>query len=300
MGDVYRAKDTELGRDVAIKVLPDALARDPERLARFKREAKVLASLNHPNIGQIYGVESQALVRELVEGATLKGRLAIETALNYARQIAEVLEAAHEKGIVHRDLKPANIMVTPAGVVKVVDFGLARAARAGLGQMNWAHECGANRFRLAPHGAPSDVALRGRLFALAPLHRDLPQIRGFVLAQLGTIELVRLASRPVPELGERATSAGAREHQLQALLCPSLLRINQSPHSQDRRPARVHVQEPEDRSAGLAVQVLDPVRSRLHHPISRAELERNLGRHCRPYLCRSGTGRNHQGGGRYH
>jgi len=137
MGDVYRAKDTELGRDVAIKVMPDALARDPERLARFKREAKVLASLNHPNIGQIYGVESQALVRELVEGATLKGRLAIETALNYARQIAEVLEAAHEKGIVHRDLKPANIMVTPAGVVKVVDFGLARAARPWIGQMSW-------------------------------------------------------------------------------------------------------------------------------------------------------------------
>ena len=128
MGEVYRAKDTELGREVAIKVLPDALARDPERLARFKREAKVLASLNHPNIGQIYGVESQALVMELVEGETLKGPLPIETALNYARQIAEALEAAHEKGIVHRDLKPTNIMVTPAGLVKVLDFGLATAA----------------------------------------------------------------------------------------------------------------------------------------------------------------------------
>ena len=102
MGEVYRAKDTGLDREVAIKVLPDALARDPERLARFKREAKVLASLNHPNIGQIYGVESQALVMELVEGETLKGPLPIETALNYARQIAEALEAAHEKGIVHR------------------------------------------------------------------------------------------------------------------------------------------------------------------------------------------------------
>jgi len=128
MGEVYRAKDTGLDREVAIKVLPDALARDPERLARFKREAKVLASLNHPNIGHIYGVEPQALVMELVEGATLRGPLPIETALNYARQIAEALEAAHEKGIVHRDLKPANIMVTPAGVVKVVDFGLATAA----------------------------------------------------------------------------------------------------------------------------------------------------------------------------
>ncbi len=133
MGEVYRARDTELGRAVAIKVLPDAVARDPERLARFKREAKVLASLNHPNIGQIYGVESQALVMELVEGETLSslvkpGPLPMETAVHYARQIVEALEAAHEKGIVHRDLKPANIMVTPAGVVKVLDFGLAKAA----------------------------------------------------------------------------------------------------------------------------------------------------------------------------
>jgi serine/threonine protein kinase/Tol biopolymer transport system component len=133
MGQVYRAKDTRLGREVAIKVLPDALAQDPERLARFNREAKVLASLNHPNIGHIYGVESQALVMELVEGETLSshlkpGPLPIETALHYARQVAEALESAHEKGIVHRDLKPANIMVTPAGLVKVLDFGLAKAA----------------------------------------------------------------------------------------------------------------------------------------------------------------------------
>jgi serine/threonine-protein kinase len=128
MGEVYRARDTELGREVAIKVLPDALARDPDRLARFKREAKVLATLNHPNIAQIYGVESQALVMELVEGETLQCPLPIKTALGYARQIAEALEAAHEKGIVHRDLKPANIMVTPVGLVKVLDFGLAKAA----------------------------------------------------------------------------------------------------------------------------------------------------------------------------
>ena len=131
MGVVYRAKDTRLGREVAIKVLPDSLAQDPDRLARFNREAKLLASLNHPNIGHIYGVESQALVMELVKGETLasqiKRPLPIQTALNYARQIAEALEAAHEKGIIHRDLKPANIMVTPAGVVKVLDFGLAKA-----------------------------------------------------------------------------------------------------------------------------------------------------------------------------
>jgi serine/threonine-protein kinase len=126
---VYRARDTKLDRDVAIKVLPAALAQDPERLARFEREAKVLASLNHPNIAQIYGIEDRALVMELVEGQTLPGPLPIETALNYAKQIAEALEAAHEKNI-HRDLKPANIMITPAGVVKVLDFGLAAVAQS--------------------------------------------------------------------------------------------------------------------------------------------------------------------------
>ncbi|MGP0075389.1 MAG: protein kinase domain-containing protein [Bryobacteraceae bacterium] len=133
MGEVYRGRDMKLDREVAIKILPDALAHDPERLARFEREAKVLASLNHPNIAQIYGIEEssgvRALVMELVPGETLaeaeKTPLPLETTLNYARQIAEALETAHEKGIVHRDLKPANVMITPAGVVKVLDFGLA-------------------------------------------------------------------------------------------------------------------------------------------------------------------------------
>ncbi len=128
MGEVYRAKDTKLDREVAIKILPESFAQDPDRLARFEREAKVLASLNHPNIAQIYGVEDRALVMELVEGEALKGPLPVDTALDYSKQIAEALEAAHEKGIVHRDLKPANIMITPAGVVKVLDFGLAKAA----------------------------------------------------------------------------------------------------------------------------------------------------------------------------
>jgi serine/threonine protein kinase/Tol biopolymer transport system component len=129
MGEVYRAKDTKLEREVAIKVLPAALAHDPERLTRFEREAKVLASLNHPNIAQIYGIEelssSRALVMELVPGQTLQTPLPQSQALRIAVQIAEALEAAHEKGIIHRDLKPANIMITPAGVVKVLDFGLA-------------------------------------------------------------------------------------------------------------------------------------------------------------------------------
>jgi serine/threonine-protein kinase len=130
MGEVYRAHDTKLGRDVAIKILPAALAQDPERLARFEREAKVLASLNHPNIAQIYGIEDRALIMELVDGETVKGPFPLETALNYAKQIADALEAAHDKNIIHRDLKPANIMITPAEVVKVLDFGLAAVAQS--------------------------------------------------------------------------------------------------------------------------------------------------------------------------
>src|SRR5215831_4349798 len=132
MGVVYRATDTKLSRDVAIKVLPERFAHDSGRMTRFQREAQVLASLNHPNIGAIYGVEERALVTELVEGPTLaeriaRGALPMEDALSIARQIAEALEYAHERGIVHRDLKPANIKVTMEGRVKVLDFGLAKA-----------------------------------------------------------------------------------------------------------------------------------------------------------------------------
>ena len=156
MGEVYRARDTRLGRDVAIKILPRAFTADPDRLARFEREARVLASLNHPHIAAIYGIEEapvnagphrlpgppvRALVLELVEGETLAERIAragsrerpINDALDIARQVAEALDAAHEKGIVHRDLKPANIKVTPQGVVKVLDFGLAKL-EAGLSE----------------------------------------------------------------------------------------------------------------------------------------------------------------------
>jgi serine/threonine-protein kinase len=133
MGEVYRARDTKLNRDVAIKVLPDLFAHDEERRARFGREAQVLAALNHPNIAAIYGLEESgstaALVMELVEGETLETaeRRPLADTLSIARQIADALEAAHEKGIIHRDLKPANIKVTPGGVVKVLDFGLAKA-----------------------------------------------------------------------------------------------------------------------------------------------------------------------------
>src|SRR5437588_8546269 len=136
MGEVYRARDTKLNRDVAIKILPAAFAIDPDRLARFAREAQVLASLNHQNIGAIYGIEdsgaTQALVLELVDGPTLADRIArgpipLDEGLAIARQIAAALEAAHALGIVHRDLKPANIKVRSDGAVKVLDFGLAKA-----------------------------------------------------------------------------------------------------------------------------------------------------------------------------
>ncbi|KAB2959507.1 MAG: serine/threonine protein kinase, partial [Thermoanaerobaculia bacterium] len=137
MGLVYKAKDFHLGREVALKVLPEAFTADPERVARFEREAKMLASLNHPNIAQIYGLEQgdgtrRALVMELVEGPTLADRLAsgalpLDESLSIARQIAEALEEAHERGIVHRDLKPQNIKASIEGRVKVLDFGLAKA-----------------------------------------------------------------------------------------------------------------------------------------------------------------------------
>src|SRR5262245_51722247 len=135
MGEVYRARDTKLKRDVAIKILPDEFTRDRDRVGRFQREAEVLASLNHPNIAAIYDLQeakqTRFLVLELVEGETLaeriqRGPIPIEDVLAIARHICEALEAAHEKSIIHRDLKPANVKITPDGKVKVLDFGLAK------------------------------------------------------------------------------------------------------------------------------------------------------------------------------
>src|SRR5438874_10594805 len=142
MGEVYQATDAKLGRSVAIKLLPEAFTHDADRASRFDREARVLASLNHPNIATIYGVEESGgrkfLVMELVKGPTLADRIAqgalpVDEALAIAKQIAEALEAAHEQGIIHRDLKPANIKLRPDGVVKVLDFGLAKALEPASG-----------------------------------------------------------------------------------------------------------------------------------------------------------------------
>jgi len=136
MGEVYLARDTKLDREVAIKVLPEILTRDAERIARFEREAKLLASLSHPNIAAVYGFDecngTRFLVLEYVEGQTLSERLKagpmpVEEALRVGKQMSEAIEAAHERGVIHRDLKPANVMITPEGKLKVLDFGLAKA-----------------------------------------------------------------------------------------------------------------------------------------------------------------------------
>ena len=141
MGEVFRAEDTSLKREVAIKVLPEQFTKDPQRLARFEREAQLLASLNHPNIAAIHSFEHadevHFLVLELVPGDTLaervgKGAVPVEEALEVCRQIADGVEAAHEKGVIHRDLKPANVKVTPEGKVKILDFGLAKAFEGEL------------------------------------------------------------------------------------------------------------------------------------------------------------------------
>jgi len=170
MGEVFRAHDSNLGRDVAVKFLPAEFARDADRLARFRREARTLASLNHPHIGAIFGLAEdgglECLVLELVEGETLHGPLPVAQALEYARQVAEALEAAHAKGIIHRDLKPSNIKVTPEGQVKVLDFGLAKAI--------WGTD---QKPAFSPVTGPEVVTLAGRMVG-TPGYMSPEQVNG--------------------------------------------------------------------------------------------------------------------------
>ena len=184
MGEVYRATDTNLNREVAIKVLPPEVVEDPERLGRFKREAHLLAALNHPNIAAIYGLEEADgkpfLALELVEGEELKERLArgpipVDEALEMAKEIAEALEAAHNKGIVHRDLKPANVKLTPEGKVKVLDFGLAKA---------WSGE--------APDGSSSSAAL-----SQSPTMANTGTVAGLILGTAAYMSPEQARGKPV-------------------------------------------------------------------------------------------------------
>ena len=177
MGEVYRARDNRIDRDVAIKVLPDSFAQDAERVARFAREAKTLAMLNHPNIAALYGVEehggSRALILELVEGEELsrvieRGPMTAEDAVAVARQIAEALEYAHDSGVVHRDLKPANIRVKPDGAVKLLDFGLARAVEAADQQGASGPNAAVSHSPTRTHGATSAGMVVGTAAYMSP------------------------------------------------------------------------------------------------------------------------------------
>ena len=208
MGEVYRARDTKLNRLVAIKVLLPALADDPDRLARFSREAQLLASLNHPHIAQIHGFEDagglHALVMELVEGPTLADRIAqgaipIDEALPIAKQIAEALEAAHEQGIIHRDLKPANIKIRQDGTVKVLDFGLAKALDPTSGAGMDAALAGSRRARDGGWRHPRDAGVHESRAGQGSPGR---QARGPLGVRRGAL---RNADRPTAFAGENVS-----------------------------------------------------------------------------------------------
>src|SRR6266536_1885576 len=207
MGEVYRARDTKLDREVAIKVLPELFVSDPERVARFQREAKTLASLNHPHIGGIYGLEDtggvHALVLELVEGPTLADRIAhgpipLDQALPLARQIVDALDAAHEQGIIHRDLKPANVKVRADDTVKVLDFGLAKAIE-GPGGSSGAGTAGGLSMSptLSMHATQAGIILGTAAYMSPEQAAGKPVDKRSDLWAFGVVLLEMLTGRPV-------------------------------------------------------------------------------------------------------
>ncbi len=212
MGEVYRARDSRLGRDVAIKVLPSNVTADRDRLARFEREAQVLASLNHPNIAHIHGIDDSsgapALVMELVEGPTLadriaKGPIPLDETLPIAKQIAEALEAAHEQGIIHRDLKPANIKVRPDGAVKVLDFGLAKAfepAAVGIGNATMSPT-------LSIHATHAGIILGTAAYMAPEQARGKPVDRRVDIWAFGCVVYEMLTGRQAFEGGDTVSDA---------------------------------------------------------------------------------------------
>ncbi len=246
MGEVYRARDTKLGRDVAFKILPRAFTADPDRLARFEREARVLASLNHPHIGAIYGVEESdgvhALVLELVEGETLadrlaKGALPLDQALRIAIQIASALDTAHRAGIVHRDLKPGNIMLTRSGgasappMAKLLDFGLAKAsAPAVAGADRSMRPTRAAQLDGAGHD-PRDVSVHGAGAARRPRGR---RAHGHLRVRRGA---VRDAHREEGVRGHEPRERECRDH----VGGPDARLRAATAHAAGARPRRRHV-----------------------------------------------------------
>jgi serine/threonine-protein kinase len=211
MGEVYRARDTRLKRDVALKVLPEEFSKDPDRLARFQREAELLASLNHPNIAAVYGLETSgdltAIVLELVEGDTLadviaRGPITVSDALPIARQTAEALEAAHERGVIHRDLKPANIKVTPDGKVKVLDFGLAKMLETEASSAAMTHSP-----TLSVHATIAGVILGTAAYMSPEQARGRPVDRRTDVWAFGCVLFEMLTGRQVFDAGDTVSDA---------------------------------------------------------------------------------------------